>query len=166
MWRVCVCKYAAPWDTPRATSHQPPQRRIRPSAHLSHQSHLEEQHGGALHPSVWSTFHSACSTQAAEPLCVSPAVLAAIPEEIFSSNQPEDTKRQWGVTVQWIYSNLNNLTHSVIQMTCCWGFWGFNDHKAKLDERLWLTQIKEFISAEFVVWMRSSWCSETIRKRI
>lgn len=52
MWRVCVCKYAAPWDTPRATSHQPPQRRIRPSAHLSHQSHLEEQHGGALHPSV------------------------------------------------------------------------------------------------------------------
>lgn len=50
--RVCVSKYVAPWDH-SGTSHQPPQGRIRPSAHPTHQSHLEdthsqEQYGGAL----------------------------------------------------------------------------------------------------------------------
>lgn len=53
---VCVCKYVAPWERP-ATSHHPPLRRIRPSAHLSHQSHREDTHTSEQYgEALWTVF--------------------------------------------------------------------------------------------------------------
>lgn len=120
---VCVCKYVAPWEHP-ATSHHPPRRRIRPSAHLSHQSHLEDTH--TLRSNMERLCRqcliclSFCRLATLQAFCrtvlnTRPKSPPADPTHASYRTQVDQpyffTQPAWGVGVHWIHSNTNGSTH-------------------------------------------------------